>query len=97
MTRRRLLGLALALGLLPACGQWRGRDSGAPPGEAVDLNTATQRRLEQLPGITPSMARRIVEGRPYAEAEDVVERGVLTRREFERIEESVVVSPTPGR
>jgi DNA uptake protein ComE-like DNA-binding protein len=93
MTRRRLLGLALALALLPACRLWRGRDTGVPPHEAVDLNTAPQRRLEQLPGITPSMARRIVEGRPYAEAEDLVERGVLTRREFERVEDSVVVSP----
>jgi DNA uptake protein ComE-like DNA-binding protein len=96
MRRRQLLGLALALVLFPACRLWRGRDTGLPPTEAVDLNTAPPRRLEQLPGITPSMARRIVEGRPYAEAEDVVERGILTRREFERIEDAVVVSP-PAR
>ena len=92
MTRRRLLGLGLALVLLPACGLWRRKDAGLPPAETVDLNTAPQRRLEQLPGITPSMAHRIVEGRPYAEAEDLVERGLLTRREFERIEDVVVVS-----
>ena len=64
MTRRQLIVLAFALGLVPACRLWRGRDTGAPPAEVVDLNVAPQWRLEQLPGITPSMARRIVEGRP---------------------------------
>ena len=95
MTRRSLLGLALALALVPGCRLWRGADSG-PPTEVVDLNTAAQWRLERLPGITPSMARRLVEARPYGEAADAVERGVLTPREFERIEELVVTSP-PAR
>jgi DNA uptake protein ComE-like DNA-binding protein len=93
MTRRRLIGLALVVCLLPACMLWRGRNTGEPPPEAVDLNVAPQWRLERLPGITPSMARRIVEGRPYAEPEELIDRGILTRREFERIEDVVVVSP----
>jgi hypothetical protein len=92
MRRRQLLALALVLCLVPACRFWRGRDGGAPSAEVVDLNSAPQWRVEQLPGVTPSMAKRIVQGRPYGEAEDLVERGVLTRREFERIEELVVVS-----
>lgn len=92
MTRRQLVALALVLALVSACRLWRARDTAEPPAEAVDLNVAPLGRLERLPGITPSMARRIVEGRPYAEPEDLVERGILTPRELERIEELVVVS-----
>jgi DNA uptake protein ComE-like DNA-binding protein len=92
MSRRQLLALALVLSVGSACRLWRGRDTGAPPAEALDLNVAPLARLERLPGITPSMARRIVAGRPYAEPAELVERGVLTRREFERIEGLVVVT-----
>jgi hypothetical protein len=37
------------------------------------------------------MARRIVEGRPYSAPDDLVDRGILTRRELERILDRVVV------
>ena len=59
--------------------------------EPIDLNTASTRALERLPGVTPSMARRIVEGRPYAAPTDLVERGVLSARELERIADRVTV------
>ncbi len=67
----------------------RGRDT-APP-SVVDLNRAPLRKIEQLPGITPSMARRIVDGRPYDEADDLVARGVLTPRELDRIRDRISV------
>jgi competence protein ComEC len=35
-----------------------------PKGEPVDVNTATQAELEQLPGIGPALAKRIIEGGP---------------------------------
>lgn len=37
----------------------------------VDLNRASVRELESLPGIGPELARRIVEGRPYAAVDDL--------------------------
>ena len=48
-------------------------------------------QVERLPGITPSMAKRIVEGRPYASPRDLVERSILTERELERILDHVTV------
>ena len=57
----------------------------------LDLNRASLRQLEKLPGVTPSMARRIVEGRPYEEPHDLVTRGILTERELDRILDRVVV------
>ena len=93
MTRAptRLAALALAAALVaPACSLFHRRHAPATPAP-VDLNRASLRTLEKLPGITPSMARRIVEGRPYAEPHDLVARGILTERELDRILDRVVV------
>lgn len=69
----------------------RGEPGSEPPSPAIDLNTASVREVERLPGITPSMARRIVDGRPYGRLEDLVERGILTRHELDRLEDRVTV------
>jgi len=93
MTRApaRLAALALATVLLaPACSLFHRRQAPATPAP-VDLNRASLRNLEKLPGITPSMARRIVEGRPYEEPHELVTRGILTERELDRILDRVVV------
>ena len=92
MPRSRVLALASVAALLavPACGLLR-RDESPERPAVVDLNTASLRRVEALPGITPSMARRIVDGRPYADPRDLVERDILTERELERILDHVTV------
>ena len=92
--RARLAVLVLAAALVAAgCSLFhRHHAPDAPDAPApIDLNRASLRKLEKLPGITPSMARRIVEGRPYEEPHDLVTRGILTQRELERILDRVVV------
>ena len=37
------------------------------------------------------MAHRIVDGRPYSTPDDLVDRGILTRHELERILDRIVV------
>jgi competence protein ComEA len=85
---RSLLVAVVAAAALPlgACAVVRGGEP-AP----LDLNAASVRRLEALPGITPSLARRIVEGRPYGAPEDLVARDILTERELVRIRDRVTV------
>jgi len=90
MPRRRLLAGVLAAALsLPACGLLHRERSESP--RWIDLNTAGASAVERLPGITPSMARRIVAGRPYGDPHELVERNILTEHEFERIEDLVTV------
>ncbi|HUE31140.1 MAG TPA: helix-hairpin-helix domain-containing protein [Verrucomicrobiae bacterium] len=87
----RLAALALVAALVvPACSLFHRRPEPAAPAP-IDLNRASLRKLEKLPGITPSMAQRIVEGRPYEEPHDLVTRGILTQRELERILDRVVI------
>ncbi len=59
----------------------------------IDLNHASLSQLEGLPGITPTMAKRIVDGRPYEETVDLVHKGILTRHEYHRIDDLVTVEP----
>ena len=83
----RAVCLAAAL-VGPACGLvHRHRDPPAP--RPLDLNTASRRAIEKLPGVTPSMARRIVEGRPFEDPYELVERRILTEREFRRVADRV--------
>jgi len=79
--------------LVAACGLLqRGR---SPVTGKLDVNTAALSELEQLPGVTPSMARRIFEGRPYGTLDELVERGLLSERELERVRNKVKVGGTP--
>ena len=79
--------LAVAL-LVPGCGLLH---RGERPPAVVDLNHASRRQIERLPGITPSMASRIIDGRPYEDSADLVSRGILTERELGRIADRVTV------
>lgn len=42
----------------------------------IDLNTAGEKELEELPGIGPAYAKKIVAGRPYSSVSDLSKAGV---------------------
>jgi helix-hairpin-helix protein len=48
----------------------------APAGAKVNLNTATQAELEELPGVGEATAKKIVAGRPYSSVADLSKAGV---------------------
>ncbi len=55
----------------------------------LDLNTATKDQLLSLPGVTAAEADRVIAGRPYGEAGDVVTRRIMPKTEYERIADRV--------
>lgn len=72
----------------------------APTGQAssrgglVDLNTATQAELEELPGIGPATAEKIIAAReeaPFAAVDELRSRGVLGEKTFEKLRALVTV------
>jgi hypothetical protein len=42
-----------------------------------------------LPGVSAPAADRIIANRPYGKGEDLLSRGILTPREYERISDRV--------
>jgi hypothetical protein len=45
-------------------------------GSKVDLNTATEKDLDTLPGVGPATAKKIIAARPYASVDDLSKSGI---------------------
>jgi hypothetical protein len=70
-------GLALAglLAVFPPAVSAQGKKSSAPAAK-VDLNVATEKELEDLPGVGPATAKKIIAGRPYGSVAELSKAGV---------------------
>jgi DNA uptake protein ComE-like DNA-binding protein len=55
----------------------------------IDLNSSTESQLMDLPGIGRADARKIVAGRPYREKHDLVDRGIISGDNYDRIRDDV--------
>src|SRR6476620_7211894 len=86
-------GLAAVAGfvLLGASLQAREPDSKSSIGKRLDLNTATVQQLEDLPGIGPIYAKKIIAGRPYKNVDDLTKAGI-TVSQVRRIQSLVTVN-----
>jgi competence protein ComEA len=70
--------------------------NGAAAGGRLDLNAADQAALEELPGIGPVTAGRILEARaeaPFTSVEELRGRGLLGESAFAKLRDLVTVGP----
>lgn len=68
-----------------------------PSVQPINLNSASDRQLESLPGITQEDAHRIITSRPYHNKQALVTKGVISESAYRRIKDRVTVNDTALR
>jgi competence protein ComEA len=56
----------------------------------VDVNSATEGQLLDLPGIGKPEARRIIDHRPYSDKHDLVAKGAVSDATYDKIRDRIV-------
>jgi hypothetical protein len=89
-----VLTLALALGT-PAFAQSKDEKKTTQkqeqPATKVDLNTASEKDLDSLPGVGPATAKKIISNRPYGSVDELKKAG-LSQSTIDKIRPMVTVS-----
>ncbi len=89
----RLMLVVFALTLLAGAGYTqctpRNKNGSAAVAATVDINSASKEELAALPGIDASMAKKIIDNRPYESPEDLVSKEVLTQAQYDQIKSRI--------
>ncbi|HLD92087.1 MAG TPA: helix-hairpin-helix domain-containing protein [Patescibacteria group bacterium] len=62
---------------------------GINDGGHININTSSQKELESLVGIGPVYAQNIIEHRPYSTLEELVTKGVVSQKVFDKIKNEI--------
>lgn len=65
--------------------------------EPLDLNTATEAQLKELPGIGDAYAKKIVAGRPYANKTQIVSKAGVPQATYDKIADQIIAKQAPKK
>jgi len=60
-----------------------------PSAQAVNINSASARQLDNLPGITAEDAHRIIRSRPYDEKRELLKKHVISEGAYAGIRDRI--------
>jgi len=87
------LAVLLLLTAFPAFSQTPSKPSAATvPAGKIDINTATADQLKAFPGIGEAYSKRIIDGRPYANKNQLVSKGVLPSATYNKIKDQIIAT-----
>ena len=58
----------------------------------LDINTASAKELDALPGIGKGLAKKIIAGRPYKGKDELVKRKILTAAQYSAIRDNIIAA-----
>jgi competence protein ComEA len=88
-----LKAIAVAVALLFATSTIRSASAAqaaSKKAEKVDINTATEDQLKDLPGVGDAYAKKIVANRPYKAKDELVEKKVIPKATYQKIKDRVI-------
>ncbi len=69
--------------------------SGAEKAKSLlDINSASEQALQQLPGIGTAYAAKIIQNRPYASKNQLVSKQVIPSATYEKIKDLIIAKQT---
>ncbi len=85
--------VVFALLMAPNATMAQGKPANAPKG-LIDLNTASEKEIQEIKGVGPAMAKKIIAGRPYRAVSDLAKAGVPAKT-IESLKAFVTVGSGP--
>jgi competence protein ComEA len=58
--------------------------------EKLDINSASEDQLKDLPGIGDAYAKKIVAGRPYKAKDELWEKKIIPKATYQKIRERII-------
>jgi len=89
------IGLAALLSAAVFAQSNRASSPATSQGSKVDLNTANEKELDQLPGVGKATAKKIIAGRPYSSVSDLSRAG-LSKHQIDQITPLVTAGAPSG-
>ena len=89
MTRRRVAGILFAVLALAVSSLTMAQSK-----KQVDINSATEAEIVAI-GIEKTVAKKIIEARPYRAKTDLVSKQLLTREQYDKLKNQLVAKQPP--
>jgi DNA uptake protein ComE-like DNA-binding protein len=88
----KAIAIALALLFVTPAAPWTNaaQAAGKKAAEKIDVNTASEDQLKELPGIGDAYAKKIVAARPYKAKDELWEKKVIPKATYQKIKDRII-------